>query len=263
MIKSFETGTNPVRCAKFIVRKQCIITGTDDMKLRVFDYNTTDKIKEWEAHTDFIRCLEVHPNRPLVLSCSDDMLIKMWDWEKDWECVQVFEGHSHYVMMVRINPRDTSTFASASLDKSIKVWGLTAGSPHFSLDGPGSHEKGVNCVDYYPGEDKPYLLSGADDHTIKIWDYQTKACLQTFEGHTHNISSVCFHPRIPIILSASEDGTVRLWHAITYAPEITLNYGLQRAWCMTVANASNEVAIGYDEGAIVIKLDDERPGGDV
>jgi len=84
-------------------------------------------------------------------------------------------------MMVRINPRDTNTFASASLDKSIKVWGLTAGTPHFSLDGPGSHEKGVNCIDYYPGGDKPYLLSGADDRTIKIWDYQTKACLQTLE----------------------------------------------------------------------------------
>ena len=33
---------------------------------------------------------------------------------------------------------------------------------------------GVNCIDYYPGGDKPYLLSGADDRTVKIWDYQTK-----------------------------------------------------------------------------------------
>ncbi len=108
-------------------------------------------MKEWEAHTDYIRFIEVHPNRPYLLSCSDDMSIKMWDWDKNFDCVQVFEGHSHYVMMVRINPRDTNTFASASLDKSIKVWGLTAGTAHFSLDGPGSHEKGVNCVDYYPG----------------------------------------------------------------------------------------------------------------
>jgi coatomer subunit beta' len=46
--------------------------------------------------------------------------------EKNFECTQVFEGHSHYVMMIRINPRDTNTFASASLDRTIKVWGLTA-----------------------------------------------------------------------------------------------------------------------------------------
>lgn len=34
------------------------------------------------------------------------------------------------------------------------------------------HEKGVNCVDYYYGGDKPYLISGADDKLVKIWDYQ-------------------------------------------------------------------------------------------
>lgn len=187
------------------------------------------------------------------------MSIKLWDWEKDFDCVQVFEGHSHYVMMVKINPRDTNTFASASLDKSIKVWGLTAGTPHFTLDGPGSHEKGVNCIDYYPGGDKPYLISGSDDRMVKIWDYQTKACLQTLEGHSHNVSSVCFHARLPIIISSSEDGTVRLWHSTTYRPETTLNYGLERAWAVATAKDSNKIAIGYDEGTVVIKLGNERP----
>jgi coatomer subunit beta' len=248
-----------VRCAKFIVRKQWFIAGTDDMHLRVYNYNTMEKVKEWEAHTDYIRFVEVHPNRPYVLSSSDDMSIKLWDWDKDWECVQVFESHVHYVMMIKINPRDTNTFASASLDRSIKVWGLTAGSPHFSLEGAGAHERGVNCIDYYPGGDKPYLLSGADDRTVKIWDYQTKACLQTLEGHSHNVSSVCFHPRLPLIVTASEDGTVRLWHSTTYRPETTLNYGLERAWCIAPTKDANKIAIGYDEGTIVLKLGNERP----
>lgn len=184
------------------------------------------------------------------------MSIKLWDWDKNFECIQVFEGHSHYVMMARINPRDTNTFASASLDRTIKVWGLTANTPHFSLE---SHEKGVNCIDYYPGGDKPYLLSGADDHVVKIWDYQTRTCLQTLIGHSHNISSVCFHPRLPLIVSASEDGTVRLWHSTTYRPESTLNYGMERAWALAPTTDANKLAIGYDEGTIVIKLGNERP----
>ena len=258
-MKSFELCEVPVRCAKFIIRKQWFIAGTDDMHLRVYNYNTMEKVKEWEAHTDYIRFVEVHPNRPLVISSSDDMSIKLWDWDKDWDCLQVFEGHVHYVMMVKINPRDTNTFASASLDRSIKVWGLTAGTPHFSLEGTGAHDRGVNCIDYYPGGDKPYLLSGADDRTVKIWDYQTKACLQTLEGHGHNVSSVCFHPRLPLIVSASEDGTVRLWHSTTYRPETTLNYGMERAWCLAPTKDANKIAIGYDEGTIVLKLGNERP----
>ena len=51
----------------------------------------------------------------------------------------------------------------------IQVWHLGASTPNFTLEG---HEKGVNCVDYYSGGDKPYLVSGADDRLVKIWDYQ-------------------------------------------------------------------------------------------
>jgi coatomer subunit beta' len=73
-----------------------------------------------EAHSDYIRCVAVHPQQPYFLSSSDDMTIKLWDWDK-WQCMQTFEGHNHYVMMVMFNPKDANTFASASLDKTIKV----------------------------------------------------------------------------------------------------------------------------------------------
>jgi coatomer subunit beta' len=170
-VKSFEVSELPVRCAKFISRKQWFVAASDDMRMRVFNYNTMEKIKEFEAHADYIRSLEVHPNLPYVLSSSDDMTIKLWDWDRGFDCTQIFEGHAHYVMQVKINPKDTNTFASASLDRTIKVWGLGSHTPHYTLEG---HERGVNCLDYYPSGDKPYILSGADDRTVKIWDYQVR-----------------------------------------------------------------------------------------
>ncbi len=51
--------------------------------------------------------------------------------------------------------------------------------------------------------DRPYLVSGADDRLVKVWDYQTKACIQTLEGHAHNIATVCFHPELPLILTGA------------------------------------------------------------
>jgi coatomer subunit beta' len=204
-----------------------------------------EKVKEFEAHNDYIRFLEVHPTLPYVISTADDMSMKLWNWDKGWDCIQVFEGHAHYVMMAKFNMKDTNTFASASLDRTVKVWGLGAAVPHFSLEG---HERGVNCIDYYPGGDKPYLLSGADDKTVKIWDYQTKACVNTLDGHANNVCSVVFHPRLPIVLSGSEDGTVRIWHSVTYRAETTLNYGMERAWSLACTRDANKVAIGYDEG---------------
>jgi len=45
-----------VRTAKFVAQKQWVVCGADDMYVRVFNYNTMDKVKQFEAHTDYIRC---------------------------------------------------------------------------------------------------------------------------------------------------------------------------------------------------------------
>ncbi|XP_055929433.1 coatomer subunit beta'-like isoform X2 [Argiope bruennichi] len=256
LIKSFEICDLPVRAAKFVPRKNWIISGSDDMQVRVFNYNTLDRVHILEAHSDYIRSIVVHPTQPFVLTSSDDMLIKLWNWEKNWTCTQVFEGHTHYVMQIVINPKDNNTFASASLDRTVKVWQLGSSSANFTLDG---HEKGVNCVDYYHGGEKPYLISGADDRLVKIWDYQNKTCIQTLEGHAQNISAVSFHPELPVIMTGSEDGTVRVWHANTYRLESTLNYNLERVWTIACLKGSNSVALGYDEGSIIIKVGREEP----
>ncbi|KAK7882773.1 hypothetical protein WMY93_028947 [Mugilogobius chulae] len=256
IVKTFELCDLPVRVAKFVARKHWIIAGADDMQIRVFNYNTLERVHMFEAHSDYIRSIGVHPSQPYILTSSDDMLIKLWDWDKKWICCQVFEGHTHYVMQIVINPKDNNQFASASLDRTIKVWQLGSKTPNFTLEG---HEKGVNCIDYYNGGDKPYLISGADDHLVKIWDYQNKTCVQTLEGHAQNVTCVSFHPELPIILSGSEDGTVRVWHSNTYRLENTLNYGMERVWCICCPSGSNSVALGYDEGSIIIKLGREEP----
>jgi coatomer subunit beta' len=256
LTKSFEVCDLPVRAAKFIPRKNWVVTGSDDMQIRVFNYNTLERVHQFEAHSDYIRSIAVHPTQPFVLSSSDDMMIKLWDWDNKWQLKQTFEGHTHYVMQLVINPKDNNTFATASLDKTIKVWQFGSNTPNFTLEG---HEKGVNCIDYYHGGDKPYLISGADDRLVKIWDYQNKTCVATLDGHAHNVSAVCFHPELPIIITGSEDSTIRLWHSNTYRLETTLNYGLERVWCITALKGSNTIAIGYDDGSVTIKLGREEP----
>jgi len=117
-----------------------------------------------------------------------------------------------------------------------------------------AHEKGVNYVEFYPGADRPYLVTTGDDKTVKVWDYLSKSCIQTMESHTNNVSFAMFHPNLPVIISGSEDGTIKLWNSGTYRLENTLSYGLERAWCIAVRKEANEVAVGFDEGSVVIKV---------
>ncbi len=67
----------PVRAAKFVPRKNWVVSGSDDMHVRVFNYNTLERIHQFEAHSDYIRCIAIHPSSPFILTSSDDMLIKV------------------------------------------------------------------------------------------------------------------------------------------------------------------------------------------
>ena len=67
-------------------------------------------------------------------------------------------------MQVTFNPKDTNTFASASLDRTVKVWSIGQPTPNFTLEG---HEKGVNAVDYFTGGESPYFLSSAKPSCLK------------------------------------------------------------------------------------------------
>jgi coatomer subunit beta' len=83
--------------------------------------------------------------------------------------------------------------------------------------------------------------------------------VHSLEGHTHNVCAVMFHPKLPIIASASEDGTVRIWQSTTYRAETTLNYGMERAWALAATPDSNKLAIGFDEGCVCIELGSDDP----
>ena len=78
-------------------------------------------------------------------------------------------------------------------------------------------------------------------------------------GHTESVSSVIFHPEIPIIISGGEDDVTHLWNSQTYKEVNQLNYGLKRIWSIAAAPDSNSVAFGFDEGTVVIKIGNELP----
>ena len=59
----------PVRCAKFVTRKQWIVTASDDMHIRMFNYNTLEKVHEMEA-----------PGRPLAVHFPIDQHGLLFDF---------------------------------------------------------------------------------------------------------------------------------------------------------------------------------------
>ena len=94
----------------------------------------------------------------------------MFDWDRNWAKVNTFTDHEHYIMQIAINPKDTSMFASASLDKTIRIWTVSTAksTANYTLVG---HDQGVNCLDFSRDLERPHLVSGADDGLVAVADH--------------------------------------------------------------------------------------------
>ena len=253
ILKTIHVELNiPVRCVHFIPSMHWLIAAGDNFEIYCYDYNTGSLVASVpKAHNDLIRQTAVHPTQLLFLSSSDDNDVKLWKISDNSKITleNVYKGHQHFVMDVKFNPKDPNTFATASLDGTIKFWGLTSSQPRFTLKG---HANGVNCIEFFPGNDRPYIASGSDDLAIFIWDYQTKSCVVQLRQHRENITALKFHPLFPILFSTAEDNMVLVWNTLTNENISSFDFNKQRGWTIDIKN--NRIAVGYDNGLVILKM---------
>ncbi|MEG4232098.1 AAA-like domain-containing protein [Microcoleus sp. Pol11C3] len=126
------------------------------------------------------------------------------------------EEHSGSVWGVAISSNG-KILASASADKTIKLWNLESQKPIATLTG---HSSSVNSVAFSP--DGKTLASASADKTIKIWNLESQKPIATLTGHSISVNNVAFSPDGKTLASASEDMTIKLWHLQSQTPVATL-----------------------------------------
>ena len=239
----------PVRAVRFIEAINALICGVDDNQIYVYDATSLERVKVFQAHMDYIRCLAVSSPAQLVFSGGDDARICVWSWT-NWEQRTTLMAHSNYVMSLAVSPYDPFLVCSASLDKTVRIWGIQATKSGFTVPPEARcvlrHPSGVNCAMFHPegGPTLPYIITGADDGNVRVWDYHARVCVYTISEHTDCVTSVaCVYSEAQKgwrLISGSEDGFVNAYDMRGYTMDTRRAHSGGRVWALRTACATAE-----------------------
>jgi len=163
------------------------------------------------------------------------------------EPVRVFKGHEAAVYDVALSP-DGKVLATASFDKSAKLWSVEKGSEIATLAG---HSGKVLSVAFSP--DGHRLLTGSEDKTVKLWDVPTDSA-STLAIHGAPVESLLVSSDGKIIVTAAGDKTARVWNRVTGVEEKKFDAGVALRSVATDPGGKFLAAAGDDRVVRVWRL---------
>jgi WD40 repeat protein len=159
-----------------------------------------------------VRALAFSPDSTwLVTGCDDDEWLQVWD-VLTARLRKAIRRPAGSLGAVAVSP-DGVRIAALAHEGALSVCEAVSGREVFRTD---LRRKEMSPVVYSP--DGRWLAGGgADPKTCCLWDALTYQPAVTFAGHTDTVHALAFSPDGGRLVSAGEDGIVRVWDVETGA----------------------------------------------
>ncbi len=170
------------------------------------------------GHEDLVLAADLDLERDVAVTAGRDTVVLAWRLSAPFEQVSSLRGHTGAVTAVRLlpsgangrlgRPEEEVVAVSGSLDCSLKLWDVSAGTMIRSI----YTYNGIRCLSslWSSSGAGPRVLTGTDGGKIELFDLSggcAAAC--SVRGHDDVVTAV--DSRDLQVVSASRDGMLKVW----------------------------------------------------
>ncbi|XP_032663796.1 GATOR complex protein WDR24 isoform X2 [Odontomachus brunneus] len=188
-----------------------LISGSQDGTMKCFDLRTKEAVKTFLSNTESVRDVQFCPHQlHMFAAVSENGHVQQWDMRRPDRYFQHFTAHSGPIFACDWHP-ESIWLATASRDKTIKVWDLSA-KP--SCDYTIHTIASVGRIKWRP-QKKYHIASCAlvVDCSINVWDIRRPYIpFASFNEHKDIPTGVAWRGSSQSFLSTSRDCT--LYHHV-------------------------------------------------
>jgi WD40 repeat protein/serine/threonine protein kinase len=211
--------TIPFPATQIAVHGDQLAAGNPVGLVRVYDLATGAQRFEVRGHAGLIRHIAFAPDGATLGSTSEDRTAQLWDAGTGRHLATL----AHEAAVTRIAFHASGLAVTSSLDGTAKVWKRT-GELVRSLLGHGR----LRNVVFDP--DGTRVLTAAYNGRACIHEVASGTLLDCLEGHTVEITASAWSRDGQKLVTASFDGTVRVWRADARRFAASITHAAETGW---------------------------------